>query len=94
MYDYTFFRLTLVLHDEQFQESDEGNDLEDSSSRDVLQTSNTGLDGCKGFTLKVDVSRNSGTERCVDMSKDGHHSNACTKDLKNEIQDNTTTKSY
>jgi hypothetical protein len=75
------FTLSLVLHDEDLKESNEGDDLDKSSSWDVAKSGNSGLDGGKRSSRVVNVSRDSGTEGGVDVSENRKHGNSSVLDL-------------
>ena len=70
-----------VLHDKDFKESNEGNDLGKSSRWDVGKSSNSSLDGGERGTGVVNVSRNAGSESGVDVSENGKHSNTSVLDF-------------
>lgn len=75
------FTLTLVLHDEDLKESNESDDLDEPSSRDVTKSSNSGLDGGERSSREVNVPRNSGTEGGVDVSENSKHGNSSVLDF-------------
>mmetsp|Transcript_17466 Transcript_17466/g.35902 ORF Transcript_17466/g.35902 Transcript_17466/m.35902 type:complete len:250 (-) Transcript_17466:271-1020(-) len=75
------FSHSSVLHDEQLEESDKGENLEKTLVGDVFDSGDAGLDGGKGGSGVVDVSGNTGTEGCVDVSENGKHGNASVLDF-------------
>ena len=74
------FSLTLVRHDKDLQEANEGEDLEDSGLGDVREPGNSSLDRGKR-KVRGEVSGKAGTEGRVDVSENGKHGNTSVLDF-------------
>ena len=75
------FTFTQVFHDENLKESNESDNLEETSGGDVTESSDSRLDGSKGCSREVNISRNTSSERGVDVSKNSKHGNTSVLDL-------------
>ena len=73
-----------ILHETNFKESNEGDDLDKSGSRDGVRSDKGGNSvrvGLEGVTGVVDVSRKVDSGTGDDLSKEGKHTNTSVLDL-------------
>mmetsp|Transcript_3995 Transcript_3995/g.9026 ORF Transcript_3995/g.9026 Transcript_3995/m.9026 type:complete len:224 (+) Transcript_3995:414-1085(+) len=75
------FAGTVVLHDEQLEESNESENLNKSGVGNVGESGDTGFDRGKGGSGVINVSGNTGAKGCVDVTENGKHGNASVLDL-------------
>merc|ERR1719188_1232372 len=73
-----------ILHETNFKESNEGNKLDESSSRDGVRSDEGGNsvgEGVEGVSLQVNVSREEDTGTGGNLSKEGKHTNTSVLDF-------------
>jgi len=75
------FSVATVSHDKQLEETNESEKLDETGIGDICESDGSGFDGRKRGTGVVNVSRNTRSEGCVDVSENGKHTNASVFDF-------------